>query len=203
MALPKWSPTNDELPSATRRGETTTAPIYAAVGDALSSWEHLESGLTRLFQLLCETASFAACRAYGTVDSPFNRSQMLRAAMEVFFASREAIGSKEHKDMKELLNMYEQAQLYRNNIAHGIAVGFFLKAGGHSGYFLCPPSSATKKVAKIDPKEVYLYGARYWYDSKNINHYRDRFAALLRETMELIQSVNSKYKILKPEQLHP
>ncbi len=203
MALPAWNPTKDEVPSASRRGERTTAPIYEAVGDALSRWEHLESGLTRLFQLLCETPSFAACRAYGTVDSPFAHSQMLRAAMDVFFVLRNAVDSQEHREMKVLLKAYDKAQLYRNNIAHGIAVGFFLKDGGHSGYFLCPPSSATKKVAKIDPREVYLYGASYWYDSRDIEHYRDRFTALLKATMELIQSVNGKYKVLKPSQLHP
>ena len=203
MVLPDWSPTKDVVPSSSRRGEVSTAPIHAAVGDALSRWEHLESGLTRLFQLLCETPSFAACRAYGTVESPFARSQMLRAAMDVFFASRTAIDSKEHKEMKVLFRAYDNAQTYRNNIAHGIGVGFHLKSGAHSGYFLSPPSSATKKVAKVDPKEIYLLGASYWYTCKDIEHYRDRFTVLLKETMDQIQAVNGKYKVLQNSQFHP
>src|SRR5580658_9098583 len=99
MALSSWKPTDNTVPSPEHRGETDTSALYTAVGTALSRFEHLESGLTRLFQLLCETPSFAACRAYGMVESPFTKSSMLRAAMDVFFARREQFDSENHKAM--------------------------------------------------------------------------------------------------------
>jgi hypothetical protein len=203
MALSKWKPTDAKIPSSSNRGESTTASIHTSVGKALSEWEHMESGLTRLFQLFCESPSFAAARAYGTIESSFSKSNLLRAAMEVFFASRDAIDSELYKDSKSLLSAYQKGQEYRNNIAHGIAVGFRLKDGPHSGYFLCPPSYATKKVAKINPREIYLLGASYWYKADDILHYSNRYTEILAETMRLIQDVNQKYRVLKNEQFHP
>jgi hypothetical protein len=203
MALSDWKPTEKKVPSLEHRGEKETSLLHTSVGQALSQWEHLESGLTRLFQLLCETPSFAACRAYGTLESSYARAGLLRAAMEVFFARREPFDSEYHAAMKTLFAAYEKAQQYRNNIAHGIAVGFYLSNGAHSGYFLCPPSYATKKVEKIDPREVYLLGAAYWYNFEDINHYTKRFTEMLSETMRLIMEVNKKYAVLKDSQFHP
>lgn len=203
MGLSDWKPTEKTVPSRDHRGESDTASIHTAVGEALSQWEHLEMGLTRLFQLLCETRSFAACRAYGTLESSFARGNMLRAAANVFFARREPFDSENHAAMKELFAAYENAQKYRNNIAHGIGVGFFLTTGGHSGYFLCPPSYATKKVEKIDPREVYLLGAAYWYNVADIELYVARFTEMLAETMRLIQEVNKKYGVLTNSEFHP
>lgn len=203
MALSVWKPTADQIPSPTRRGEPTTLPIYSAVGQALSQWEHMESGLTRLFQLLCESPSFAAARAYGTLESSYAKAGLLRAATDAFFGSKNAINSELHRDMKLLFAAYEKAQQFRNNIAHGMAVGFHLKDGSHSGYFLCPPSYATKKVSKINPREVYLLGASYWYKAEDIVHYANRFTELLAETMLLVQNINGKYAVLRNDQLHP
>ncbi len=203
MEFSDWEPTEEREPSSAHKGETSTTPIYAAVGKALSEWENMESGLTRLFQLLCESPSFAAARAYGTLESSYAKAGMLRAATDVFFASRNAINSKEYKETKTLIAAYEKAQKFRNNIAHGIGIGFFLKNREHSGYFLCPPSYATKKVAKIDPREVYLLGAKYWYTAKDVLYYASRFTAMMAETMRIVQEVNGKHRVLAPGQLHP
>jgi hypothetical protein len=203
VALSIWTPTDKKVPSLEHRGERDASLIYTSVGQALSQWEHLESGLVRLFQLLCETPSFAACRAYGMIESSYAKGQLLRAAMEAFFACREPFDSEYHAGMKALLAAYENAQRYRNNIAHGMAVGLHLVNGVHSGYFLCPPSYATKKVEKIDPREVYLLGATYWYNVEDINHYTKRFSEMLSETMRLILEVNKKYAVLRDSQFHP
>jgi hypothetical protein len=203
MALSPWKPLEDKLPSSTRKGEQETSAIYTAVGNALSRWEHMESGLTRLFQLLCETPGFAACRAYGTIESSYTKAGMLRAAMKAFFANREPFDKENHDAVNALLSAYQVAQQYRNNIAHGIAVGFFLSDGTHSWYFLCPPSYASKKVERIDPREVYLLGAAYWYKAQDIDYYAKRFEELLAETMRLIQDVNKKYRVLQDGQFHP
>jgi hypothetical protein len=200
MTLAPWKPSEKTEPSPEHRGEVDPSAIHTAVGQALSQFEHLESGLTRLFQLLCETPSFAACRAYGVVESPFTKAGMLRAAMEVFFARRVPLDAEYHSAMKALFAAYEVSHQYRNNIAHGMAVGFFLSDGTHSGYFLCPPSYATKKVAKV---ETYILGAAYWYNVEDIQHYSKRFTEMLGEAMRLIQEVNKKYAVLKDEQFHP
>lgn len=203
MALSAWKPSERREPSPDHRGEKDTSAIHAAVGQALSRYEHLESVLTRLFQLLCETPFFAACRAYGVVESSFTKASMLQAAMDAFFARREPFDREYHKAVKVLLAAYQASHQYRNNIAHGIAVGFYLGDGTHSGYFLCPPSYATKKVATIDPREVYLLGAAYWYNVEDINHYASRFTEMLGETMRLIREINMKYAVLKDHQFHP
>jgi hypothetical protein len=128
---------------------------------------------------------------------------MLKVAMEAFFARREPFDTENHKKVKALLAAYQKGQEFRNNIAHGTAIGFFLKDGSHSGYFLCPPSCATRKVEKIDPREVYLFGAAYWYDVADISHYTKRFVEMMSETMRIIQAINAKYTVLRPEQFHP
>jgi hypothetical protein len=203
MTLPEWEPHLKIEPAPGHRGESSVEPLYFAVGNALSRWEHLESGLTRLFQLMCESPSFAACRAYGVLDSPFTKAAMLHAATEVFFANRNALESAYRSDLKTLYSAYGKAQQFRNNIAHGIGVGYFLKEGGHSGYFLSPPSYSTRKVAKIDPNEVYLLGASYWYKANDIDHYAKRFTDMLAEVMRLIAAINNHYHVLKDSQLHP
>jgi len=202
MALSAWKPTKGDVPSLSRKGETDFVTIYTGVGNALHQFEHMESGLTRLFQVLCETPSFAACRAYGTIESSYSKSEMLRAAAEAFFAKRD-VDSENSAAIKALLSAYKDVHQYRNNIAHGMAVGFHLKGGTHSGYFLCPPSYASKKVGKIDPYEVYLLGAKYWYNKADLDHYAARFQELLSETMTIIQRVNKKYSVLRDDQLHP
>jgi len=197
MPLSEWKPTSGEVPSSSRKGETRGYPIHVAVGAALSEWEHMESGLARLFQLLCESPSLAAARAYGTLESSFAKMGMLRAASDVFFSNRGASDSNLHNDMKALFSAYQTAQQYRNNIAHGMVIGFHISRGNHSGYFLCPPSYATKKVKRLNPKEVYLLGATYWYSPKDIQHYAKRFTEMLSETMRLIQVTNQEYGVLK------
>lgn len=86
---PSWKPVPKIVPSKTFQGEKSTTPIHEAVGRTLSMWEHAESANLKLFQLLCETKSFAACRAYGTLDSVFAKYLAIRCAGEEFFISRD------------------------------------------------------------------------------------------------------------------
>ncbi len=68
---PGWKPPSKMVASAAYAGEESTSVIHEAVGRALGTWEHAESALIKLYQLLCETKSLAACRAYGTTESVF------------------------------------------------------------------------------------------------------------------------------------
>jgi hypothetical protein len=196
MAFSDWKPRVHDAPSPTRRGETTTAAIHTAVGFALSQWEHSESGLARLFQLLCGSPTAAAARAYGMLESSFSKAQFLRAATDSFFRDRNADDSDLHGELRALLSAYQKAQEFRNNIAHGMAVQFGLQDGTLSGYFLLPPVYATKKVVKPKSSGIWVLNAAYWCKADDIMFYAERFVALLAETMRLIQDVNKKYKVL-------
>ena len=155
---------------------------------------------TRLFQLLCETPSLAACRAYGTVESCYGKAQMLRAAAEVFFDTRQPFDEQHSAEIKALISAYERGQQLRNNIAHGMAMGFML-GRNHSGYFLCPPSGATKKI-KRGHHQHYFDKIAYFYDVADIDYCGERFTSLLKEAMRLIQSINKKYAVLNSQQFH-
>jgi hypothetical protein len=199
MALAKWVPPTKRTPSDAYVGQATLTPIWAAVGAALSRWEHLESGLTRLFQLLCETPSLAACRAYGTVESCYSKAQMLRAAATVFFDARLPFDESHEREIRALIGAYEKAQEFRNNIAHGMAVGYQI-ARNRVGYFLCPQSGATKKITRGN--KSHFEKIAYFYDVPEIEYCGERFTALLGETMRLILSINGKYAVLANEQFH-
>jgi hypothetical protein len=192
---PKWVAPSKETPSETYRGETSTAPIHEAVGRALSNWEHAESALIKLFQLLCETKSLAACRAYGTLESVFARHLALKYAAEEFFVSREA---EDLKLLNALVNSYNNTGQYRNQVAHGMAVqphGF--------GYFLCPPSHASRRRETPYPASKWGLGASYFYRVQEIEHIRSRFDDILKATMSMVMYLNDKYQVLEGADFHP
>lgn len=198
MAFSDWNPLPDVSPSPSHRGEAATSVIHTAVGLALSEWEHMESGLARLFQLLCESPAAAAARAYGTMESSYSKEQLLRGANDAFFQDRNAIDSNLHRELKSLFTAYNKAQQFRNNIAHGMTVQWGLPDRSYSGYFLCPPVYATKKTKKKGG--YWPVDATYWYRAEEIRYYAARFTALLAETMRLIQAVNGQYRVLKDGQ---
>lgn len=192
---PTWTAPPKIIPSESFYGEASTAPIHEAVGRALSTWEHMESGLIKLFQLLCETKSFAACRAYGTLDSAFSRQLALTYAAEEFFVSRD---KDDFSKVKTLIKIYNDALKYRNRVAHGMAVQ------PHSfGYFLCPPSYASRRRVTPYPTERWGFGADYFYRVNEIDHIRLRFEQLLAAAMSLVLFLNDKYKILGNGEFHP
>jgi len=203
MTLPSWKPPELVMPSVTYRGEDTSDVIYAAVGKALHCWEHAESALTRLFQVFCESRSRAACRAYGVIESPFTKAQVLKAAADTFFAVHPPRDEESVSNFAAIIKAYSESMQYRNNIAHGMTVGFYLEGGEHSGYFLCPPSYTSKKVKMHPTDKVYLLGASYLYKSKDVHLCAERFTQILNETVRLSHHLNEKYNIIPPEELQP
>jgi len=183
------------MPSEAFHGEATTAPIHEAVGRALSMWEHAESAFIKLFQLLCETESLAAPRAYGTLESTFARQLALKYAAEEFFAEREA---QDRNHTLELLKAYSAAVEYRNQIAHGMAMQ------PHAfGYFLCPPSYSSRRRETPYPTQQWGFGAKYFHRVDEIDQFRDRFEQILAACMSLVLYLNEKYNVLRLESLHP
>lgn len=194
-APPAWRAPPKEVASPTYLGEQGTASIHEAVGRALSMWEHAESALIKLYQLLCETKSLAACRAYGTAESVYARFLAQKYAAEEFFANRD------RNDLGlvvSLLKIYKEAALYRNQIAHGMAVQ------PHAfGYFLCPPSYASRRRDTPHPTQLWGLGANYFYRVAEINHCRDRFENILKSAMSMVLYLNEKYQVIDYGDLHP
>ncbi|MFZ3066248.1 MAG: hypothetical protein WA277_13310 [Nitrospirota bacterium] len=192
---PIWKAPVRTVPSESFQGEASPSPIHEAVGCTLSKWEHAESGNIKLFQLLCKTKSFAACRAYGTLDSVFSRHLALKYAAEEFFRFRD---KDDHSRLNELINIYNNTGQYRNQVAHGMAV----QPHAH-GYFLCPPSYASRRRGTPIPTEKWGIGADYFYRVKEIDHIGLRFEQILLATMSLIMYLNEKYSILEGREFHP
>jgi hypothetical protein len=185
-APPAWKAPPKEVASATYLGEQSTSVIHEAVGRALGTWEHAESALIKLYQLLCETKSLAACRAYGTAQ---------KYAAEEFFANRDA---NDLRLVVSLLKIYNDAAPYRNQIAHGMAVQ------PHAfGYFLCPASYASRRRDTPYPTQLWGLGASYFYRVAEIDHCRDHFENILKAAMSMVLYLNEKYQILEYGDLHP
>ena len=194
-APPAWKPPKKEKASDSYTGEQNTSVIHEAVGRALSAWEHAESAFIKLFQLLCETKSFAACRAYGTAESVFARFLAQKYAAEEFFANRDP---DDLRLVVSLLKIYNDAAQYRNQIAHGMAVQ------PHAfGYFLCPASYAARRRDTPYPSQQWGFGASYFYRVAEIDHCRNHFENILKAAMSMVMYLNDKYTVLEHGDLHP
>lgn len=194
-APPAWTAPLKKVASATYLGEEGTPVIHTAVGRALSTWEHAESALIKLYQLLCETKSLAACRAYGTAESVFARFLAQKYAAEEFFENRDP---NDLRVVVSLLKTYNDAAPYRNQIAHGMAVQ------PHAfGYFLCPASYASRRRDTPYPTQLWGLGASYFYRAAEIDHCQDHFENILKASMSLVLYLNEKYQVLDPGDLHP
>jgi hypothetical protein len=206
MSISKWEPTTCVQPGPSHRGAATPDEIYLEVGRSLHRWEHAESALARLFQVFCESQSVASCRAYGVIEAPFVREQTLRFAGETFFSVPSRADKKDKADLKALLAAYSNASQYRNNIAHGMTVGFYLKEdGSYSGYFLTPPSYASKKVGSLNTSGMHPWFLtyNYYYTASDVMHYTNRFQEILTEAVRLSHHLNDKHGIIPPGSLHP
>jgi hypothetical protein len=195
IPVPRWAPPARVMPSADFHGEASTAPIHEAVGRALSAWEHAESAFIKLYQLLCESVSFAPCRAYGTIESVFGRHLALKYAAEEFFLNRDKV---ELKIVLDLIKVYNEASTYRNQIAHGMAMQPHMH-----GYFLSPASYSSRRRETPRPDVMWGFGASYFYRVKEIDHCSQHFTNILNGAMTLAMELNSKYDILEPGEFHP
>ncbi len=199
MTIPELEPTPYFRPSPSFLGDPKMEPIYTEVGRALSLWEHMEMSMVRLYQVFCESQSFAACRAYGVIESPFTKSQLIRQACETFFRTRDDLPEAKAA-AKKLITAYERGSQYRNNVAHGIACAPLGPKLESYGYFLCPPTYSSKKHDLFSPSS--LESSTYYYRAKDIVHYSKRFESILNCSVRLSYSVNQYYEILPPGELH-
>jgi hypothetical protein len=114
----------DILPTP-KKGDSTQAQLYAAVGDALTQWERLEEKLADIFSVLVGAPEVApgrgpAISAYGSVNNFSVRATLLKAAAEAFFAQYPAdVAAPIKKGFDDLMLNCNQFVARRNDIAHG------------------------------------------------------------------------------------
>ena len=172
-----------------------TSKLYEAVGHALSGWELLECHLGWVFAALCgDVTNEAPARAYGVVASSGGRIEMLREA----FACYEHRADPAFSGFSKLLDRIRDFGARRNEIAHGLVMGFEQQEGGvqvSKGAYLCAAmynSRKTDSLATMGEKlrrgEVAGPGwmaGRYAYTSGQIDHYREQFRLLREEVMQI------------------
>lgn len=125
----------------------------------------------------------------------FARYLAQKYAAEEFFASRDET---DLRLVASLLKSYNDAAPYRNQIAHGIAVQ------PHAfGYFLCPPSYASRRMDTPYPAQLWGFGASYFYRVADIDRCGDHFEEILKASMSMLLYLNDKYKVLEYAEFHP
>lgn len=160
-------------------GDRDSEVLFAAIGQALTEWENVESSLAELFAVFVSARGKStfwkpAILAYGTIISFKSRCDMLRAAGEAYFSTRKHFQGKA-RNFKELVDRAGNYAARRNEIAHGqvSAVTLFYprKPPRPGGYHLFPSIFNPKKFKKGT-------GTTYSYISSDIYHYRPEFTKL-------------------------
>jgi hypothetical protein len=136
-----------DLPAPEPKGDDNDVAIYHAVGVACTEFEMLQNHLTTLFCRLVRLDSLAIRRAYGTLESVPNKTQMARyAAMVTLEGHKELLGRTE-----TLLTEVENFSHRRNDIVHA-EVSWLMVEDVAKGVYLMPGDHVTKKTS-LAPKE--------------------------------------------------
>jgi hypothetical protein len=144
-------------------GDPDPQITFAAVGEALSHWEHLEGVVASLFASFVSDHgdNVPAKRAYVAVRTFEGRAEMLRASAEAFFA---AFPDKDVQDTYEkFLRSIKEFSPRRNDIAHGVVAEFHRKIVSDlvyvPNYFALYPTIASFKQRSIDGIPSYCTGS--------------------------------------------
>jgi len=173
-------------PEPSKNGDETDTEVFAAVGQALSSWEVLESIVVNLFVLFAQSYSPAVIRAYGSIDSAIGRWNAMKAAADSCFSIHNVL----EQDIKKFGTFHKHWQVAisrRNEIAHGIVTRVRIDDKDR-GHFLCPARYNTKKnhagngyfslQLPRDEDEFGFMSGKYRYTKGDIFHFNERFNVL-------------------------
>jgi hypothetical protein len=172
-------PNSWDIPPRPSHGETNENFLFAAIGRALTEWEHVEAACAELFAIFVSVSRKAvyqapAIRAYGTVISFPGRCEMLRSAASAFFRGRPKKASRFSKQFDSLINECLGFSARRNEIAHGrvsIVYQTRRRKTKQLGYFLLPSFYNPRKY-KIDQLMMYEY------TSKEVLYFAQEFTKL-------------------------
>ncbi len=115
-----------------RTGDLDEDRLYLAVGRCLSKWERLEGAITHLYAAVVGAEDCApAIRAFGTLNSPSARAEMISAAADAtfhYFGFQAGIdpvpaeieeGKEIEDELRDVLKHYRGWMSRRNDVAHG------------------------------------------------------------------------------------
>ncbi|MEJ0077632.1 MAG: hypothetical protein WDO17_19805 [Alphaproteobacteria bacterium] len=173
-----------------KRGDTTAADIYLAVGIALTSWEAAEDALLGLFRAFCAGKEPTLFDTYVSARRSA-RADMLRRAMRNY---GQFITNDETKRVLEILKASDRYAQKRNEIAHGYCVDLERSFGGQlrtAGYFLLP--SQHEGIRLDRGKEDYDY--RFAHTSTSMKEFatalialRDHIEPIMFSVMDRVQA---------------
>ncbi len=94
---------------------------------------------------------------YGRLTGVTTRKEVIRAVSEIYFTNE--IGSALDQQITDALLAYDRASWKRNDVAHGVVTRIVNgDTDETTGFFLIPPSYATKKVTRfpVHDRETWL-----------------------------------------------
>lgn len=159
-------------------GHATPDPLYQAVGQALSNWERLEGEMAHLYSQFLgrgEAPHFhiPAVRAFGTLNSPAGKADMIAAAAEAYFhwlAFDERINVNAaimqefacvEAELRNILKTYRGWMSRRNDIAHGYVAQVGPWDDNTVAHLLYPSECSTNKWCILVGEPAYAYEAKH------------------------------------------
>jgi hypothetical protein len=192
-----------ESPTASQQGEADGSRIYLNVGIALSNWGSVESDFAQLFTMFIDAKTFGTGRVFGSILGIGGKRDALEAATGAAFFQRR-VSEEDKRDWKLLWAHYEQAATRKNEIAHGVAIGF--RVASEDRGFLLVPIYDTKKshapwnkpIISEDLDQLDRYG-QYRYTSDDIAYFGSRFIEMGGWAIQFAKAYHAKYAEPTPD----
>lgn len=195
-----------------RMGHATADKLYLAVGQALSKWERLEGEMAHLYSQFLSRGeapyfNIPAVRAFGTLNSPATKADMIAAAAEAYFhwlAFDERINANEivmrelkavETELRNIIKTYRGWMSRRNDIAHGYVAQTGPWDDGTVTHLLYPSECSTNKWCIVVGEPAYAY------EAKHIDSFGSAFEALeaaIKELCDRLSDFDKKVRTLLP-----
>jgi hypothetical protein len=186
-----------ELPPLPKRGDSSERVTYAAMGRALTMWEHLESNLSYLFSVMTalDPWKMTAIRKYGDRGGAFSaRFKGLQIAAEKYFTRYPS--QNDESGFEALSERVEGFSMRRNDIAHSVLRPFhflthpggtLLHAPKHYRWCLLPPYFKANKFLATHVKP------KYAFTSKELGVFARQFDLLAAEVYRLMKRLDAQH----------
>ena len=187
-------------------GDVSEAPLYLAVGAALTTWEITEEIFAHLFSIFSQaggpvtdmSSMLAVTRVFGAIENTNGRLAAFEAVAEVYFGEYWHFPEVK-KPVQRLINEIKFASWRRNDIAHGKVIR--LQVHGeegensvrHLGCLLVAPTYMTGRTslfADFSEEDKFAFTkSLYRFNSNDILSYKNKFEALRLKMIDYIQTI--------------
>ena len=201
------------LGSPYRTGDYDADKIYQAVGRALSKWERLEGEIVHLYAAIVGATGnyfgIPSIRAFGTLNSPSTRADMIAAAAEALFhrlgfeegivadkIDRKKMEATE-TGLRDILKAYRGWMSRRNDIAHG-----YVNSRQHPDYTqkgdpLVTSHSLYPSDGSSGKWYIVIGEPAYSYKAEDIDKFGEAFEALEKEAKTYAEFLESYRRELR------